>query len=148
MKKQFTKEEKLIQFFNDKFENSDTNEILICKNDISQLNMSEQEVARIIHIFQEDGLLRIKTKSPHNNFSMPWTISLKSSCLNYFENQKNVIKTKRIKFFNEFRAWVTLLIALVSLIYSLYSANSKNVSLDSVGLDTVPSVSDNQVHTP
>ncbi len=116
MKKQLTKEEQLIQFFNEKFKNSKTNEVTISRNDIPKLNMSEQEASQTIHLLQEENLLRIKDKSAHNNFDKFWTIILRSSCIHYFENQKINKKTKIINFFTEFRAWITLGIAILSLI--------------------------------
>lgn len=116
MKKQFTKEERLIIFFNDKFEKSSNNEISIYCNEIPDLNMSEQEASRTIHLLQEEKLLRIKQKSLHNDFSIPWTIALMPSCIHYFDNKKSDQRTKAINFFKEFRAWVTLVIAVLSFI--------------------------------
>lgn len=148
MKKQLTKEEQLINFFIEKFENENTNEISIYRTDISKLSISEQEAARTIHLLQEDGLVRIKDKSPYNDFRRFWVISLKSPCIHYFENRMLDKKSKVIKLFNEVRAWATLIIALIALIHSIYTTGSKSVSLHSADFEVVPSVSDNQVHIP
>ena len=71
-----------------------------------------------IHLLQEEKLLSIKDKSVHNDFSKFWTIILRSACVHYFENQRIDKKNKIINFFKEFRAWITLAIAILSLIIS------------------------------
>ena len=81
MKTELTKEEILIEFFNMEYENSDTNEVVIDKNDVKNLNISEREASRIIHLLQEENMLHIKQKSIHNDFSMYWTIALMSPCI-------------------------------------------------------------------
>lgn len=153
MKKQPTKEEQLITFLNEKFENSSRNEVSIYRNEIPKLSMSEQEAARTIYILEEEGLVRIKTKPSHDDFRSFWVIVLKSSCIHYFENQTANKKSRMASIFNEIRAWATLVIALIALIHSIYSTSSKNassypVSSQSAGLEVSPSVSDNQVHIP
>lgn len=80
-----TKEEQLINFFLNKYQESNTNEVTISKKDCEALNMSDEETSRIIHTLKEDGLLTIKRKFIHNDFSMYWTIGLKSSCPHYFD---------------------------------------------------------------
>lgn len=147
MKNKLTKEERLIEFLNQKYENSNTNEVSINKHELPDLNLSEQEAARIIHLLQEEGLLHIQRKSVHNDFSVFWTIALMPSCVHYFENKKFDRKEQRRILFNEIRAWITLIIAIAALIHSIYTTNSKNDILD-VSESHVLSVSDNQVHTP
>lgn len=111
-----TKEEQLINFFLDKYQESNTNEITISKKDCVTLNMSDEETSRIIHTLQEDGLLIIKRKSIHNNFSMYWTIGLKSPCIHYFDNKKISKTNKRNK-------WIQFLIpvsiSIIALIVSI-----------------------------
>lgn len=116
MKKQLTKEEQLINLFIQKYKNSDTNTISVNIDDVHYLNISEQEVSRTIHLLQEEKLLYIKHKSVHNNFSMPWTITLKDSCVHYFNYKRLDKRTKIINFLKEFRAWITLIIAILSFI--------------------------------
>lgn len=147
MKNTLTKEEQLIEFLNKKFKSSNTNEVSINKHDLPDLNLSEQEASRIIHLLQEEKLLTIKHKSVHNDFSVFWTIVLMPSCVHYFENKKSDNKERRRKLFNEIRAWITLIIAIAALIHSIYIANAKSVSSET-DVIPVPSVSDNQVHTP
>lgn len=147
MKTELTKEEILIEFFNMEYENSDTNEVVIDKNDVKNLNISEREASRIIHLLQEENMLHIKQKSIHNDFSMYWTIALMSPCIHYFENKKFNKKEQRRILFNEIRAWITLAIAIVALIHSIYTTNSKSDIL-AVSEPPVLSVSDNQAHIP
>lgn len=148
MQKQLSKEERLIKFFNDKFKNSKTNEVSINKHELPDLNLSEKEASRTIYLLQEEGLLKIKQKSVHDDFSVFWTVTLNPSCVYYFDNKKSDIKEQRRKLFNEIRAWITLIIAIAALIHSIYTTDSKNVSSLSAELESAPSVSDNQVHIP
>ena len=148
MQKQLSKEEQLIKFFNDKFKNSKTNEVSINKHELPDLNLSEKEASRTIYLLQEEGLLKIKQKSVHDDFSVFWTVTLNPSCVYYFDNKKSDKKEQRRQMFNEIRAWITLIIAIAALIHSIYTTDSKNVSSHSAELESAPSVSDNQVHIP
>ena len=116
-----TKEEQLIQFFIDKFNNSNTNEVSIAQNDVSSLNLTEQEASRYIHLLQEEKLLIIKQKSVHNNFNMYWTVKLTSNCVNYFDNKKEEKITKRRATFEEIRQWATLVLAIAGFGLSILS---------------------------
>lgn len=153
MEKQSTKEERLIIFFNEKFEKSSNNEVSIYRNEIPDLNMSEQESSQTIYLLEEEGLVRIKTKPIHDDFSRFWVVAIKSPCIHYFENQTANKKSKITFIFNEIRAWATLAIALVALIHSIFGSDSKSVSSyptssHSADFEVSPSVSDNQVHIP
>lgn len=147
MQKQLTKEEQLIKFLNTKYEGSNTNEVSINRHELPDLNLSEKEASRIIHLLQEEKLLTIKQKSVHDDFSRYWVIALAPSCVHYFENKKSNNKEQRRKLFNEIRAWATLIIAVAALIHSIYTTNSKSVSSEAAVIP-VPSVSDNQIHIP
>lgn len=116
MKTKLTKEEILIEFLNNKYKNSDTNEVVVDKADVKKLNITEQEASRTLHLLQEDNMLHIKQKSQHNDFNMFWTIALMSPCIHYFDNKKLDKRTKIINFFKELRAWATLIIAILSFI--------------------------------
>ena len=147
MKNKLTKEEQLIEFLNRKFENSNNNEVSINRHELPDLNLTEKEASRIIHLLQEEKLLTIKQKSVHDDFSRYWVIALAPSCVHYFENKKSNNKEQHRKLFNEIRAWATLFIAVAALIHSIYVTNSKSVSSETTVVP-VPSVSDNQIHIP
>lgn len=148
MNNKLTKEEQIIKFFNTEYANSNTNEVSISRKDVQNLGLSEKEASRIIHLLKEEDLLHIKQKSNHNDFSVFWKVALMPQCVHYFENKKVNKRTKIINFLKEFRAWDTLVIALIALIHSIYTTDSKNVSSYSSDLEVSPSVSNNQVHTP
>lgn len=57
-----TKEEQLINFFLSKYQEGNTNEVAISKNDRETLNICEKEISRIVHTLQDDGLIAIKRK--------------------------------------------------------------------------------------
>ncbi len=110
------KEEQLINFFLNKFQKGNTNEVTISKNDCKTLNMSEEETSRIIHTLQEDGLLTIIKKSIHNDFSMYWTIGLKTNCLHYFD-YKDAEKIKKRN--NWIQFWIPVVLSAIAIIISI-----------------------------
>ena len=123
MSKQLTIEEKLIQFFISEYyaDNNRTNEISISKTDVENIGISEAEASRTIQLLETSNHLIIKRKSVHNDFSMFWTIELKDSCIHYFDIQKENKIEKRRKSFEEFRAWITLLISILAFGLSIYA---------------------------
>lgn len=116
MKKQLPSEERLIKFFISEFNNSATNEISISKSDLSELNLSEQEASRYIHLLQESNFLKIKRKSVHNDFSMSWHITLEPNCVKYFENKEAARKDKRN---NWIQFWIPVSLSIVAIISSI-----------------------------
>lgn len=90
-----TKEEIVIKYLNEKYKTTNTNEITISKNDCKSIELEENEMSRILFTLQEDGFITIKRKSNHNDFSIYWSIALKSSCIHYFENKSQIIKNNR-----------------------------------------------------
>ncbi|MCI8557425.1 MAG: hypothetical protein HFI19_06610 [Lachnospiraceae bacterium] len=151
MKKQLTGEEQLIECFIEKFENKNSLDISISCKDADKLNMPEKEVMQYIAIMEDRKWLRVTKKSVHNDLSIPCNIHLDSTCIDYFKNKQVHNKQTRKEFWNEFRAWITLIIALIALIHSIYSTGSKNVSsqpLDASVPGSAPLVTDAQVHDP
>lgn len=109
------KHEQIIKFLIDKYNNGNTNEIAVSRKDCQILNIPESEISRILHTLQQDGLIIIKSKSVHNDFSMFWTIALKSSCINYFEIKSQKDKTNRREWV---RTYVPITISFIALIKS------------------------------
>lgn len=116
MKTELTKEEILIEFFNHEFENSNTNEVYIYRNNVSDLSMSEPEVARTIHLLDEEKIIIIKNKPVQGDFSIPWTIILKSGCVNYFKIKKEIAINKRN---NWIQFWIPVSISIAALTVSI-----------------------------
>lgn len=116
MKKQLKPEERLIKFFIPEFNNSATNEVSISKSNLPELNLSEQEASRYIHLLQEADYLKIRRKSVHNDFSMSWHIALKPDCVNYFENKEAARKDKRN---NWIQFWIPVSISIIALISAI-----------------------------
>lgn len=123
MSKQLTPEEKIIQFLISQYnkENNNSNEIPIYKSDIEEIGITEAEASRTIQLLETSNLLKIKRKSIHNDFSMFWTVSINNFCIHYFDNKKENRTEKRRKSFEEFRAWITLLISLLAFGLSIYA---------------------------
>lgn len=111
-----TNEEKLVKFLNNKFQNSKTNEVSVNRHELPEIDLTEQEVIQSIYLLNEDNLLDITQKSVHDDLSIFWKLSLKSSCVHYFEN-KTKERNARIK---EWVWWgVTTLISVGALVVAI-----------------------------
>ena len=109
-------EEKLIKFLNNKFQDSKTNEVSVNRHELPDIGLTEQEVIQSIYLLNEDDLLDITHKSVHDDLSMFWKLSLKSSCVYYFENKAKE-RNARIK---EWVWWgVTTLISVGALVVAI-----------------------------
>lgn len=111
-----TKEEQLISFFLEKYNNSKTNIVTVSKKDIQTINLTEQEIIQTIYLLQEDGYINIKEKSVHNDLSRYWNVALKSSCIHYFENKKSEEISKRN---NWIQFWIPVVLSAVAIIVSI-----------------------------
>lgn len=111
-----TKDEKMISFLLNKYSNSKTNIVSISFNDLSSLNLTEQEVIQTIYLLQEDGFINIKDKSIHDDLSRYWNIALKSTCIHYFENKKVAKINKRN---NWIQFWIPVALSAIAIIVSI-----------------------------
>lgn len=118
-----TTKDKIIKFLISEYDkdNNSTNEINISKTDVENIGISEAEASKTIQLLETSGYLRIQRKSVHNDFSMFWTVIINDSCIEYFDNQKDNKIEKRRKSFEEFRAWITLLISILAFVLSIYA---------------------------
>lgn len=105
-------EEKVITFLLSEFNSSQTNVVSIGQNNVSEINLPEEEIIKSLFVLQEDGLISISRKSVNNDFSMFWDIALKSSCIHYFENKKKD-KTYAIREFIKFA--IPTIISIIAL---------------------------------
>lgn len=108
--------EKVIQLLINEFNNSNSNPIKIDRNDIGILQIPEKEIIKILNTLHEDGLIIAKPRSPHKDFSSYWEITVKSECLEYFNNKKQVkIANKR----DWIKTYIPIIISSLSLIISI-----------------------------
>ncbi len=89
--------------------------------DCESLGISERDASRIIHAMQTNGLLIIKIKSTHNDFSRFWELTILPKCLNYFDDKKEGKRNKRRKTFSEIRAWIALIVSVIAIVLSCVS---------------------------
>ena len=121
MKQHQNIEKQLVKLLLSKYNESKNAEVSITQKDVQNLNLSEKEVVKTIYIMKDKGLLDIGFHSTHDNFSTCWKLTLKRPCIEYFEIQKVNKRNERRKTFNEFRAWITLLISILAFCLSIYS---------------------------
>lgn len=116
MNKKLTTEEKLMQFLISEYnkDNNNSNEISISATDIKDLELTENEASRTLLLLETSNYFTIKEKSTHNNFSRFWTVELNQFGTHYFDNKKEDKIEKRRKSFEEFRAWITLIVAILA----------------------------------
>ena len=108
--------EKVIQLLINEYNNSNSNPIQIDKNDIGVLQIPEKEIIKILNTLHEYGLIIAKPRSPHKDFSLYWEVTVKSECLEYFNNKKQVkIANKR----DWIKTYIPIIISSLSLIISI-----------------------------
>ena len=108
--------EKVIQLLINEFNNSNSNPIQIDRNDIGILQISEKEIIKILNTLHEDGMIIAKPRSPHKDFSLYWEITIKTECLEYFNNKKRAQTTNRRDWI---RTYIPIIISSVSLLISI-----------------------------
>lgn len=148
MDKQLSDKEILIEYLLKKYEDSTSNEVSIAQSDLPNIPLSPENIIKTIYLLKEDGLLTIVRRPTDDDFSIYWTVALKSPCIDYSENKESIQKEQKLIVFNEIRAWLTLAIALAAFIHSVYTTDSKSASLEHSDFEPVVSVSDNQFHDP
>nr|DAP03830.1 MAG TPA: Transcription regulator, Crp family binding, winged helix-turn-helix motif [Caudoviricetes sp.] len=108
--------EKIIQFLINKYNDSNSNPIKIDRTDISILQIPEKEIIKILNTLHEDGLIIAKPRSPHKDFSLYWEITIKTECLEYFNNKKRAKTTNRRDWI---RTYVPITLSFSSIIISI-----------------------------
>lgn len=113
--------EKVIQLLINEFNNNNSNPIKIDRNDIGVLQIPEKEIIKILNTLHEDGLIIAKPRSPHKDFSLYWEITVKTECLEYFNNKKRAKTTNRRDWIKTYISVFALIISIMSMIISLLS---------------------------
>ena len=108
--------EKVIQLLINEYNNSNFNPIQIDRNDISVLQIPEKEIIKILNTLHEDCLIISKTRSPHKYFSLYFEITIKTECLEYFNNKKRAKTTNRRDWI---RTYIPITLSIVSIIISI-----------------------------
>lgn len=108
--------EKVIQLLINEYNNSNSNPIKIDRTDIGILQIPEQEICKTLLTLSEDGVIIAKPRSPHKDFSLYWEITIKSECLEYFNNKKQAkIANKR----DWIKTYIPIIISSLSLVISI-----------------------------
>lgn len=108
--------EKIIQLLINKYYDSNSNPIKLDRTDIGILQIPEQEICKTLLTLSEDGVIIAKPRSPHKDFSLYWEITIKSECLEYFTNKKQVkIANKR----DWIKTYIPIITSSLSLVISI-----------------------------
>ena len=116
--------EKIIEMLINECNKQNCNPIIIDKNDISGLNISEDEAIKILITLNEDGLINTYPMSPHRDFSAFWKIVINTKCLNYFSEIKQKETANRREWVRTYMpitiSTIALIISITSLILNIY----------------------------
>lgn len=122
-----TNEEKLVKFLNNKFQSSETNKVCICKHELAEIGLSERETVQTAMLLQEGDFIRIENKSVHNDLSMSMSVTLKPSCVHYFDNKKTEAVNNRRSWIQTYIPNILSIIAIVISVIALIVSLSQKV---------------------
>ena len=83
--------------------------------------LGEDELFNQLSILQTEGYITVKNRTGHKDLRYYIDVVLHEQLINYFTNKKIQSKKSRREFFNEIRAWITLLISICAFALSIYS---------------------------
>lgn len=116
MKKQPSNKEILISYLLERFEQGTSNKISICSSDLPDIPLSEKEIIRTIYVLKEDGYLTIVQQSKDDDFSIYWTVALRSGCIDYFKIKEESKIEKRN---NWIQFWIPVSVSIAALVVSI-----------------------------
>ena len=106
-------EDEIMKLILEKYHQSESGIIMIYRNDIVNNRFDEKEAAKMISVLESSDFFTISRKSSRNDFSIPWTLQMKISGVNYFVDRRNFKMTN-------FRSWIAIIISIVAIIVSFY----------------------------
>lgn len=106
-------EDEIMKMILEKYHQSESGIIMIYRNDIVNNRFDEKEAAKMISVLESSDFFTISRKSSRNDFSIPWTLQMKISGVNYFVDRRNFKMTN-------FRSWIAIIISIVAIIVSFY----------------------------
>ena len=106
-------EDEIMKMILEKYHQSESGIVMIYRNDIVDNGFDEKEAAKMISVLESSDFFTISRKSSRNDFSIPWTLQMKISGVNYFVDRRNFKMTN-------FRSWIAIIISIVAIIVSFY----------------------------
>ena len=106
-------EDEIMKMILEKYHQSESGIIMIYRNDIVNNRFDEKEAAKMISVLESSDFFAISRKSSRNDFSIPWTLQMKISGVNYFVDRRNFKMTN-------FRSWIAIIISIIAIIVSFY----------------------------
>lgn len=126
MKKNINTNEEIIKFLLSLEKKSQNHKIIVSvnrdkfNNSVLSNILTENEFIDKLLLLESDNYISLNFPA-HKDLKYYIEIFLTPKSLHYFENKKQNKKLQREKHLNEFRAWVTLIIAIIGLILSIYN---------------------------
>lgn len=106
-------EDEIMKMILEKYHQSESGTVMIYRNDIVNNRFDEKEAVKMISVLESSDFFTISRKSSRNDFSIPWTLQMKISGVNYFVDRRNFKMTN-------FRSWIAIIISIVAIIVSFY----------------------------
>ena len=110
--------EAILEYLIEEYGGQPHDKMRIDKSQIAQLDLPESVGAYFLCILRTKGYIKIHNRSLHDDFSIPWTISLTGDGLCYFEDKAEKEREAQEE---RDRYKISTRIALVSLFLSIYS---------------------------
>ena len=114
-------EDEIMKMILEKYHQSESGTVMIYRNDIVNNGFDEKEATKMISVLESSDFFSISRKSSRNDFSIPWTLQMKISGVNYFVDRKT---TKRDIFQSRLAIFISIvipiLIKMIDVIYNIY----------------------------
>lgn len=114
-------EDEIMKMILEKYHQSESGIIMIYRNDIVNNGFDEKEAAKMVSVLESSDFFTISRKSSRNDFSIPWTLQMKISGVNYFVDRKT---TKTAIFQSRLAIFISIvipiLIKMIDIIYNIY----------------------------
>lgn len=114
-------EDEIMKMILEKYHQSESDTVMIYRNDIVNNGFDEKEATKMISVLESSDFFSISRKSSRNDFSIPWTLQMKISGVNYFVDRKT---TKRAIFQSRLAIFISIvipiLIKMIDVIYNIY----------------------------
>ena len=114
-------EDEIMKMILEKYHQSESGIMMIYRNDIVNNGFDEKEAAKMISVLESSDFFTISRKSSRNDFSIPWTLQMKISGVNYFVDRKTAktaIFQSRLAIFISIA--IPILIKMIDIIYNIY----------------------------
>lgn len=99
-------------------------QVSVSRNNFNESDLSpigENEFMYQLSLLEASGYITVNFRTGYRDLTYYINVILHDSVLNYFDNKKQFIRKSKREFWNEFRAWITLILAILGFVLSILS---------------------------